>query len=1554
MKHLGVPGPLRCVTVPDVMTRTARSVSAWFAKVIGLLIAVQFLGVLPVRAQQTDHDRVDVDYPGARAAWFAAGRQNPAGSSQPRAWHYLHAWQHAQIMPRLIPGAGRGQASGRMAAHTATLAGNWKELGPRPENSGQYGAVAGRVTAIAVDNGKDPSGNTVYLGTAYGGLWKSTNALSATPTFSPIGDTMPTLAVGAIALDSSTSPTTIYVGTGEPNASADSYYGVGILKSIDGGQTWTKVSSDTNGNTFFGLTWSRILVDPVNPEIVLAAASYSGAYVNQGNSLTVSGLFVSINGGKTFMPRITGPSCTDIVYDSQTHTYYAVFAGNGIQSSINQGATWKPVTSPFANRIKPSSTNFARASLAMRNGVLSVLIAGPDSKISTPTVCPATVTATTSCDTGLAQSSDGGKTWTPVAIPGSKPSTSTDSLFCADPKNCQGNYDQYVAMPSGTNDLVIGGIDAFRLSGGSGLSAAWTNLTQSYGSGTVHPDEHTFASNADGSVWFIGDDGGIWRSTDKGASWTNLNSSLGVIQFISVSADLGQNGVYFGGSQDNGTAIADPTNKLLWNLIWGGDGGYTFDNPAQTQQYFTENPGFFLFRSDDGGQNFVDVVDNHTITDPAEFYVPYDFSADFTQAYVATTKVWKGPANPSSPGAGWKAISGDLTGQNCNSRELSSVLSAIAVAPGDANTIYTGSSTGTLSASTNAVSASPTWQNWQASCSHPVSAIAVDPTNPQIAYATLQGFLGPGAGHVYATTNGGQSWTMIGSGLPDVPVNSIVVDPDTPENLFIGTDSGVFVTSDGGADAATHPVKWSLLGSGLPATAVLQLKLARENGAQTLIAATHGRGAWAIPAAAPPNFLLSTDQATYYAPVTDSQTQFPLHVHVINGNNAPIHLDCLPQNGATCSLSADTVSASGDVTVTVGWTAGTAGYRSIQISGDDGANQSQVSPAVITQDFQLNASNVNTLNLEYGSSVDIPVQLVTSYGWNGTITLACPGLPAGFSCTANPAKVSSIQSYSNPQVTVTLNASASASAQSPLQVSIAAASDALTRTATVPVNVAHFSLSVPSSQVNVIAGAASLTTTVTASSKGNSTEPITLACQSPVSTIQCSFNPAVMQPGQSSTVTVSGTALATGTYTPNDQFSIRGTSGSDTVLSAPVNVNVQDFKITGVLGQSLVGADTAHGTIQYFSWGGYAASVTLSCTADQGVQCSVPTPVVNGSNTAEFVLTGLKSLPTGTAVHVTVQASNGDLQRTGSGTVTIDDFAIHPANTALAQPPGYAKSSTILSLDSSPGGLNPQTAFSCNAAAGIVCTFTSYSPMQAYLTVDTTQYLQGGGTLPANVQISVSATQSGTTVTHTITLPVEAQDFSLSGPTDPVIVTAGQSADFTVKLSTGTIFQEPVQFRCDGAPAGSTCAAQETAWVPGLATFHLTTTARGQARSGGKQARVIPPVVSHDDWPHAAPEVAVGIVGLLLWLAGWSMTEPRRRRILLQYAGIGCLLMALAGCGGGGGGGYTPPSGGGTPVPTGTPAGTSTLTITAYYTDTTAPLGPVTVSHQTKVTLTVQ
>ncbi len=175
----------------------------------------------------------------------------------------------------------------------------WTPLGPAPLASDatglgvqDYGPVAGRVTAVAVDPA-DGTGNTVYIGGAYGGVWKSTNAGALSPntssvTWAPLTDDQPTLAMGSIAIQPQlTSPdarrSVVLVGTGETNSSADSYYGLGILRSADAGGTWTLISQDSTGTrSFAGLGFSQIAFSTVNPSLVVAAAAGATQGVIEG------------------------------------------------------------------------------------------------------------------------------------------------------------------------------------------------------------------------------------------------------------------------------------------------------------------------------------------------------------------------------------------------------------------------------------------------------------------------------------------------------------------------------------------------------------------------------------------------------------------------------------------------------------------------------------------------------------------------------------------------------------------------------------------------------------------------------------------------------------------------------------------------------------------------------------------------------------------------------------------------------------------------------------------------------------------------------------------------------------------------------------------------------------------------------------------------------------------------------------------------------------------------------------------------------------------------
>ena len=185
-------------------------------------------------------------------------------------------------------------AKGAMSGAPASPLGStvWVPLGPAPlasdatgDGAQDYNWVSGRATSVLID-AADSTGNTVLLGGAYGGLWKSTNAgsLSSNPeavTWQALIDDQPTLAVGAIALQPGNS-NVILVGTGETNSSGDSYYGLGILRSADGGSTWSEIQSAGTGQSFLGIGFSKIAFSTANPSLVVAAAAGdNGLYVGR-------------------------------------------------------------------------------------------------------------------------------------------------------------------------------------------------------------------------------------------------------------------------------------------------------------------------------------------------------------------------------------------------------------------------------------------------------------------------------------------------------------------------------------------------------------------------------------------------------------------------------------------------------------------------------------------------------------------------------------------------------------------------------------------------------------------------------------------------------------------------------------------------------------------------------------------------------------------------------------------------------------------------------------------------------------------------------------------------------------------------------------------------------------------------------------------------------------------------------------------------------------------------------------------------------------------------
>ena len=258
---------------------------------------------------------------------------------------------------------------------------------------------------------------------------------------------------------------------------------------------------------------------------------------------------------------------------------------------------------------------------------------------------------------------------------------------------------------------------------------------------------------------------------------------------------------------------------------------YRFD-PSETNAFFGNEPI-------DGGIN---------LTDRAEFYVPWAENRNNTnQMFLGTYRLYR-TNNAETPQAGdvhWDPISPDLT-TGCtgtpNNGARACVISAVGLADGG-DAVYTGSDDGKVFVSPNAVTSdNPTWKDVTAKNlpNRPVSQIAVDKSNWRIAYLSYAGFSAatPKApGHVFKTTDGGSHWTDISNGLPDVPTNSVVLDPAFPNTLYAGTDIGPFVTTNGGSS-------WNQLGTGMPKVSSWQLDFDSTN--RVLVNGTHGRGAYSL------------------------------------------------------------------------------------------------------------------------------------------------------------------------------------------------------------------------------------------------------------------------------------------------------------------------------------------------------------------------------------------------------------------------------------------------------------------------------------------------------------------------------------------------------------------------------------------------------------------------------------------------------------------------------------------------------------------------------------
>lgn len=760
-----------------------------------------------------------------------------------------------------------GQALAGQEALEGISTGQWESVGPAPIPNGQTSPstpVSGRTISIAVH---PTNPNTAYVGTANGGLYRTTDGGT---TWTALFDSAQSLAVGAVAIAPS-SPTTVFVGTGEPSFSCDSFFGVGVYRITNADTTPTIAGPfNLDGSALdvmSGRSIGKIVVHPTDPNTIFVSTTsgIGGIGCDLGNT-TNRGLFRSTNamGVSPTFAKLTvntanagSRSITDVVMEPGDPNKllcavvgFNVSSDGGVYRTLNALAA-----SPTFTRTLTvgSPTETFRTALAINKvGMLVTVFAA----IGEPS-------GSVSCNNAgqegtLKKSTDGGQTWSSAISAGNG--------FCGG----QCSYDIALALdPANAGNLILGGnvnstcskLVARSTNGG----ASFTNV-----SAGVHADNHVAVfAPSNSSIAYMGTDGGIYKSTNGGASWTSIsNAGFNATQFQSLALHPIDREFMIGGTQDNGTEFKQPDGT--WTRADFGDGGFALidqsaaDTTAVTMYhtYFNLSGSLIGFArvntsvcATEGQWAFRGIFDPTPPPDPTpvcdsspgelfngiglsddvEFYAPMALGPGTPNTlYFGTDRLYRSinkgdvmtAASQGPIEAGVPNVTPNVT------------LTAIGVSPQNDNVRIVGLANGHVYATTTG---SLTLTNVTGPIpAKYVARTVINPTNVNTAYVTLAGFGLPAGQHVWKTTNlsaGAPTWNAAGSGIPDVPVNAFVVDPANTNNLYAGTDIGVYRSTDGGTS-------WTPFSNGLPRVPVFDMAIQATN--RVLRIATHGRGIWEI------------------------------------------------------------------------------------------------------------------------------------------------------------------------------------------------------------------------------------------------------------------------------------------------------------------------------------------------------------------------------------------------------------------------------------------------------------------------------------------------------------------------------------------------------------------------------------------------------------------------------------------------------------------------------------------------------------------------------------
>lgn len=744
------------------------------------------------------------------------------------------------------------------------MGGLWSYVGPRQlddpsvaQTDPQLFPYSGRVNGVA----HAPSNvNVHYVATAFGGVWR-TNDRGAS--WTPLSDNWQFLHASSVAVRPNDSQT-VLAGTGDMRmpfvwqaGGNATQFGIGIMRSTNGGNSWTNVAPQ-----LAGLPISAIVYSTTNPNIVIAA---QGSSVGAGPLLrsTASGALV---GGASSFVACVQPNGTPVPNRNwQTiqvgtnaggiEVFYAV-ATNGanpdLWQSTDLGATWTQIATPPAAAGTPVPW------------------------IATSATVPGRIYLYYSNGNGNAQFffRNGNGAW--QAFGGTIWDQGQNANVALATKIIQSNYNVHIGCLStgGANPqdvIYIGNVGLYECAGpvaGNGntfrplLVNSIDNVTR-----RIHVDQHAFQRDPNNPTSaMIGNDGGVYRIAYAPAitNVANLNSNLGTTMFYHGAADANNSARLLGGTQDNGSPGSFQPGAAMndWSMITTADGGFVAIHPANSNMQMTTQQGgtpSFVFTTD-GWQTQTNIgqwqLPGGGGPAPYPFVVPIAFHPTLqgVALFGGTNRIdlWQ-------QGVGW---TGQVAGQ-----ALAAQVRSIAYDPLNPNLVYVGCTNGDLWRYNLAAPATANQIDNLGPTPLPgrsITSISPDPVNAGRVLVTVGGFAGAGQpGHVFElrpAAGGGQQWVPLdGAGafsIPDIPVSDLKRDPGEPNVWYIATDVGVMMTPDGGGRwyNATAPL-------GMPNVHVMALSISTQP-APRLTAFTLGRGVWQIALGTPALESLTLDPAT--------------------------------------------------------------------------------------------------------------------------------------------------------------------------------------------------------------------------------------------------------------------------------------------------------------------------------------------------------------------------------------------------------------------------------------------------------------------------------------------------------------------------------------------------------------------------------------------------------------------------------------------------------------------------------------------------------------------